>query len=196
MRLAEIGIPARVLEEVAPRTFANRPSLWAARYPRPSIDAHKYQRGHAVVVSGPPESTGAARLGARGALRIGAGLVTLVGTGAATAINATHATAIMVRAVASDTALSEFLADERRNAVLIGPGAGVGAATAASVLTVLASKAAVVLDADALTSFVPVEGEAPVKAAGPRLRGAQRRARARPGGAVPGHQGAPGSRWS
>ncbi len=92
--------------------------------------------------------------------------MTLVGNGAATAINATHATAVMVRAVASDTQLAEFLSDERRNAVLIGPGAGVGAATAASVLTVLAAKAAAVLDADALTSFVPVEGQAPVKAAG------------------------------
>ena len=59
----------------------------------------------------------------------------------------------MVRAVATDAALAEFLADARRNAVLIGPGAGVGATTAATVLTVLASPAAAVLDADALTSF-------------------------------------------
>jgi NAD(P)H-hydrate epimerase len=127
---------------------------------------HKYARGHAVVVSGPAESTGAARLGARGALRIGAGLVTLVGSGAATAINATHCTAVMVRAVASDEALSEFLSDPRRNAVLIGPGAGVGAATASGVLVALGSAAAVVCDADALTSFVPDAQDAPVKAAG------------------------------
>jgi NAD(P)H-hydrate epimerase len=72
----------------------------------------------------------------------------------------------MVRAAASDKALAEFLSDERRNAVLIGPGGGVGAATAGAVLTVLASKAAAVLDADALTSFVPSAEDAPVKAAG------------------------------
>ncbi len=35
VRLADIGIPARVLEEVAPRTFANRPSLWQSAYPWP-----------------------------------------------------------------------------------------------------------------------------------------------------------------
>ena len=166
VQLADIGIPVSVLDEIKPRTFANSPALWHSVYPRPKFEGHKYTRGHAVVVSGLAESTGAARLGARGALRVGAGLVTLVGTGAATAINATHSTAVMVRAVASDTVLSEFLSDQRRNAVLIGPGAGVTPATAASVATVLASTAAVVLDADALTSFVPDETGAPVKAAG------------------------------
>jgi ADP-dependent NAD(P)H-hydrate dehydratase / NAD(P)H-hydrate epimerase len=166
VRLADIGIPARVLGEIAPRTWANRPTLWRPLYPWPGLDGHKYTRGHAVVVSGPAESTGAARLGARAALRVGAGLVTVVGNAAATAINATHATALMVRAVASDGALAEFLGDERRNAVLIGPGAGVGAETAATILTVLGSAAAVVLDADGLTSFAPGESEAPVKAAG------------------------------
>jgi ADP-dependent NAD(P)H-hydrate dehydratase / NAD(P)H-hydrate epimerase len=166
VRLADIGIPDRVLDDVAPRTFANGPALWRAAYAFPSLDAHKYTRGHAVVVSGPAESTGAARLGARGALRIGAGLVTLAGSGAATAINATHCTAVMVRAIPSDGSLTEFLSDRRRNAVLIGPGAGVTVATAASVMTVLGSAAAAVLDADALTSFVLDATEAPVKAAG------------------------------
>jgi NAD(P)H-hydrate epimerase len=166
LRVADIGIPAGVLREIAPRTWVNRPALWIARYPHPGVNAHKYTRGHAIVVSGPAESTGAARLGARAALRIGAGLVTLVGSAAATAINATHATAVMVRAVASDAALAEVLADERRNAVLIGPGAGVGGAMAATVITILTSAAAVVLDADALTSFAPDAAEAPVKAAG------------------------------
>ena len=99
----------------------------------------------------------------------------------------------MVRAIASDGALAEFLADERRNAVLIGPGAGVAAATAASVMTVLGSAAAVVLDADALTSFVLDGSEAPVKAAG--LGFVVRSAEPDPvkDGAVRGHQGASGA---
>jgi NAD(P)H-hydrate epimerase len=166
VRLTDIGIPPGVLDAIAPFTFANRPALWLKHWRWPNLDGHKYGRGHAVVVSGPADMTGAARLGARGALRIGAGLVTLVGSAAATAINATHLTAVMVRAVPSDTALGEFLADTRRNAVLIGPGAGVGTATAGSVLAVLASPASAVLDADALTSFAEADREAPVKAAG------------------------------
>ena len=92
--------------------------------------------------------------------------MTVTGNGAATAVNATQLTAVMVKALGNDRGLSEFLADERHNAVLIGPGAGVGAQTAATVLTVLASTAAAVLDADALTSFAPNEAEEPVRAVG------------------------------
>jgi len=153
VHLASIPIPEMVLADIAPRTFENAPGLWLAALTAPEADAHKYTRGHAVVVSGPPDATGAARLGARAALRVGAGLVTMVGSPAATAVNALHLTAIMVAPVPSAAVLGTFLADRRRNAVLIGPAAGVNGATAEMVLAVLASAAAAVLDADALTSF-------------------------------------------
>jgi NAD(P)H-hydrate epimerase len=166
VRLADIGIPEGVLTEIKPTATANRPSLWLASYPWPRLEGHKYTRGHAVVVSGPAQGTGAARMGARAALRVGAGLVTLVGSPAATAVNATQVTAVMVAALSGDAALAEFLTDERRNAALIGPGAGVGGSTAASVLTLLASSAAAVLDADAVTSFALDASDPPVKAAG------------------------------
>lgn len=152
---ADIGIPPAVLDAIRPRTHANAPALWRSAFPQLTHDTHKYTRGHAVVVSGPADATGAARLGARGALRMGAGLVTLVGSAAATAVNAAHVTAIMLKIAATPDALAEVLADTRRNAVLIGPGAGVNTVTARNVLTALASPAAVVLDADALTSFAP-----------------------------------------
>jgi ADP-dependent NAD(P)H-hydrate dehydratase / NAD(P)H-hydrate epimerase len=164
--LADIGIPASTLASIGPRTFRNGPALWGASFPRADAAGHKYSRGHTVVISGPAESTGAARLGARAALRIGSGLVTLVGSAAATAVNATHSTAVMVKALASDMALTEFLRDQRRNAVLLGPGAGVSRATASSVLGVLAAAPAVVLDADALTSFAMAPEEMEVRAVG------------------------------
>jgi hydroxyethylthiazole kinase-like uncharacterized protein yjeF len=151
--VAQIGIPDRVLETIKPQAYENSPSLWLSHYPWAKSDGHKYERGHVIVVSGPAHQTGAARLGAKGALRIGAGLVTLVGSMAATAINAAHVTSVMVRTVAGRDALAELLADVRRNAVLIGPGVSVGADTAEDVLAVLKTSAAVVLDADALTSF-------------------------------------------
>jgi hydroxyethylthiazole kinase-like uncharacterized protein yjeF len=61
--------------------------------------------------------------------------------------------AVMVRPVDGAGELGEFLADRRRNAVVVGPGGGVGAAMLEQVVTALATQAAVVLDADALTSF-------------------------------------------
>lgn len=154
--LADIGIPSIVLDEIHPLTAANAPGLWQDTYPWPRIDGHKYGRGHAVVVSGPAESTGAARLGARAALRIGAGLVTVASPSDALAINATHLTAIMVRPFGDCDGLGQILLDRRKNAVLIGPGVGVGATPRELIKVVLGSGAATVLDADALTSFAGV----------------------------------------
>ena len=112
--------------EIRPQTFENVPQRWRQSFPVPRIDGHKYARGHAVVVSGDLASTGAARLAARGALRAGAGLVTLASPRDALAVNAAALTAVMVRAVDSAVEFAEMLADKRLNAVVIGPGAGVG----------------------------------------------------------------------
>ncbi|MGX1099004.1 hydroxyethylthiazole kinase-like uncharacterized protein yjeF [Amorphus sp. MBR-141] len=170
--VADIGIPAEALEAIAPAAFRNAPALWAESWHVPGSDAHKYARGHAVVVSGPMARTGAARLAAGAALRAGAGLVTVASPPDALAVNAAHLTAVMVRKVDGAEGLTDFLADDRLNAVAIGPGAGVGEATAASVLAILDGERAAVLDADALTSF---------QAAPERLFAA---IRARPGRAV------------
>ncbi|MGE0627463.1 MAG: NAD(P)H-hydrate dehydratase [Hyphomicrobiaceae bacterium] len=151
--VVDIGIPAETLQRINPLCWINQPSLWCGAFPVASPDAHKYRRGHAIVVSGPAEKTGAARLGARGALRTGAGLVTVASPRAAFPVNAAQLTAIMVEPFTVPEGLAGTLADERRNAVLIGPGCGVGEATRRMVEIGLASRAAVVLDADALTSF-------------------------------------------
>ena len=153
LEVADIGIPARVLEAIKPKAFANRPELWSAAFPQPAPGGHKYSRGHAVVVSGGVSTTGAARLAARGALRAGAGLVTIASPREALVVNATASLAVMVRPVDGAKALAVFLADRRRNAVVLGPGGGVGTKMRAQVAAALKSAAAVVLDADALTSF-------------------------------------------
>ena len=153
LRVADIGIPASVLDRIKPRTFLNAPELWRAHFPLPRVDGHKYARGHAVVVSGGLSSTGAARLAARGALRAGAGLVTIASPRDALAVNAAASLAVMVRPVDDADELADFLRDPRRNAVVLGPGGGVGAGMRELVLAALAGERAVVLDADALTSF-------------------------------------------
>jgi hydroxyethylthiazole kinase-like uncharacterized protein yjeF len=153
VQVADIGIPASVLDAIKPQTFLNDPALWGDAFPIPAVEGHKYSRGHAVVVSGGVSTTGAARLAARGALRAGAGLVTIASPRDALAVNAAASLAVMVRPVDGAKELADFLADRRRNAVLLGPGGGVGAEMRALVLAALAAPRAVVLDADALTSF-------------------------------------------
>jgi ADP-dependent NAD(P)H-hydrate dehydratase / NAD(P)H-hydrate epimerase len=156
--LADIGIPASVLDTIEPKTFANEPELWLADFPWPEATGHKYRRGHSVVVSGPLWSTGAARLAARGALRVGSGLVTVASPVDALAVNAAQLTTIMVRVCDDAPGLSTMLEDERKNAVVMGPGAGISERLNSMVLAALTSKAAVVLDADALTVFADDSG--------------------------------------
>ncbi len=146
--VADIGLPA---EAANTRLHENGPSQW--HYPWPKAQGHKYDRGHAVVVCGSAHATGAARLAARGALRIGAGLVSVASPPDAVAVNAAHLTAVMIKPFDGADGLAELLHDKRLNAVVIGPGLGVGGETRELVMTVLKSGAAVVLDADALTSF-------------------------------------------
>jgi len=151
--VADIGIPASVLEHIAAVTFENVPGLWQSQFPIPKLDGQKYDRGHAVVVSGPSWSTGAARLAARGALRAGAGLVTIASRREALAVNAADNLAVMVRPIDGAAELARLLIDKRLNALAIGPGVGVGPETCELVLTALSGERAVVLDADAMTSF-------------------------------------------
>ncbi len=151
--VADIGIPATVLAEIKPQTWANDAPLWLPALPHPSPEGHKYNRGHALVVSGPMAHTGAARMGARGALRIGAGLVTVASPPDALYVNAAHLTAIMLALCSGPEGLAEILDDVRKNAVLLGPALGVGAETCAMAEAALASGASTVLDADAITSF-------------------------------------------
>jgi ADP-dependent NAD(P)H-hydrate dehydratase / NAD(P)H-hydrate epimerase len=153
VRVADIGIDAKVLDEIKPQCFENMPQVWRASFPVPRIASHKYARGHVLAVSGDVAATGAARLAARGALRAGAGLVTLASPRDALIVNAAAQTAVMVRPVDTVVEFGEQLADKRFNTVAIGPGAGVGQRTIDFVHTALAAQRRVVLDADALTSF-------------------------------------------
>ena len=153
VEVADIGISDAVLETIRPSLFANAPALWSGLFPVPQPGGHKYHRGHAVVVSGDQSHTGAARLAARGALRAGAGLVTIASPREALAVNAASNLAVMVRAIDGAEELAAWLADTRLNAIVLGPGGGVGPAMRDMVLAALQATRAVVLDADALTSF-------------------------------------------
>ncbi|HET6518913.1 MAG TPA: NAD(P)H-hydrate dehydratase [Geminicoccaceae bacterium] len=151
--VADIGIPDRVVESLGAGLTVNGPGRWLHLLPRRTPLAHKYTHGHAVVVGGGTASAGAARLAARAALRAGAGLVTVACPDEALPVYAAGLTAVMVRPFGDQEDYERLLADPRRNAVLLGPGGGVGEGLRRRVLAALAGGKACVLDADALTSF-------------------------------------------
>ncbi|MPY72288.1 MAG: NAD(P)H-hydrate dehydratase [Alphaproteobacteria bacterium] len=150
--VADIGIPASVLEEIAPAIWANGPGLWLDAFPWPRHSDHKYTRGHALIAGG-AEMTGAARLAARAAYRVGAGMVTIASPPDAVGLYASEMAGLLVSAVANAEEFVGLLKDARRNAVLVGPGCGVGLTTREMALAALTGERAAVLDADALTVF-------------------------------------------
>ncbi len=162
--LADIGLPAAVLDEIRPQTWVNGPALWLASLPWPDAGSHKYRRGHAVIRGG-GRMTGAARLAALAARRVGAGLVTLASPPEAFAVYAGGHPGMLVEAVAPED-FGRALADDRRNAILVGPGNGRDEQTRRATAAALASGRAVVLDADALDgapeTLGRAEGPAPV----------------------------------
>lgn len=139
------------------KSLKNAPGLSPALIARLSkaTHQHKYDHGHALILSGPSGYGGAARLAAMSALRVGSGLVTLATPPCAIAEQVAHMTSVMVRPMADASALETLLKDARLNALCLGPALGVGDDTQQKVQVALAAGRATVLDADALMSFEP-----------------------------------------
>ncbi|MEL6775367.1 MAG: NAD(P)H-hydrate dehydratase [Pseudomonadota bacterium] len=126
---------------------------------------HKYDHGHALILSGGVGRGGAARLAARGALRVGAGLVTLGCPPAALMENAGRLDAIMLASLADAEAMVAEIAARKVKAVCMGPGFGTGERLRAFTAAGLGragdrsggasgtTHPTMVLDADALTEY-------------------------------------------
>ena len=112
---------------------------------------HKFDHGHALVLTGGMGRTGAARLAARAALRMGAGLVTLAAPGSAMLEVACQITSLMLARCNDSADMTRLLDDPRLTALCLGPGLGHDRALAL-LPDVLASGRPVVLDADALSA--------------------------------------------
>jgi NAD(P)H-hydrate epimerase len=167
--LADIGIPDAALSDAGgPSVSENAPALWLGQYPWPSATSHKYRRGHVLILGG-ARMTGAARLAARAAGRAGSGLVTLAAPAAAWPAYAASLLSTIVLPIADDAEFRALLGDERRNVILLGPGAGVTPALRDAVRAALGCRRTTVLDADALTVFAEAPGELFSAIAGPTI---------------------------
>jgi len=151
--LADIGIPGSRRVDQKTVGELNTPALWPQLPGGHSVDTHKHRKGRLCVVSGGATSTGAARLAAMSGLRSGAGLVTLLSPPAAIQVNAMNATAIMLKRFEDAEGLIDALDDRRATATVIGPGGGVGEDMRQMVVAATSRDGALILDADALTSF-------------------------------------------
>ena len=152
LTVADIGIPAAVLIEIAPLLWLNAPALWRAHLRRDDRGDHKYARGHATILGG-AMATGAARLAALAARRTGAGLVTIASPTSAIAVYQAAEPGTLIADCDGGDDFAHLLKDERRNALLIGPGSGINGRTEAAALAALATGRSVVLDADAMSVF-------------------------------------------
>ncbi|TAJ89572.1 NAD(P)H-hydrate dehydratase [Reyranella sp.] len=152
LHVVDIGIPPAAIAAVAPRQWLNAPALWRELLLRNDLADHKYARGHLTVLAG-PLATGAARLAALAGRRAGAGLVTIATPRSALPVYQAAEPGNLVVEADDAATFARLLEDPRRNAVLIGPGSGVGDRTKGGVLAALAAQRGVVLDADAITSF-------------------------------------------
>jgi NAD(P)H-hydrate epimerase len=164
--VADIGTPVGVLDGIVADTWENGPGLWLRGYPWPEPESYKYTRGEVLILGG-AAITGASRLATLAASRAGAGMVTLAAPSAVWPIYAAALTNAIVHAFDGAEGWQALLADLRRNCIVVGPGAGVDAATRGYVLAALATGRATVLDADALTAFAeaPRDLFAAIKAA-------------------------------
>jgi hydroxyethylthiazole kinase-like uncharacterized protein yjeF len=131
-----------------------------------SGERHKYDYGHAVIVSGPQGQGGAARLAARGALRIGAGVVSVFTSRDAQAEHAAHLNAVMVKTYTDETNFADQLRALAPTAICIGPNLGLDDASQSKLIAVLSLKVPLCLDADAIKPvasaqivMTPHEGE-------------------------------------
>ncbi len=119
--------------------------------------AHKYSRGHVLVIENDDPHGGAARLTALAALRAGAGLVTLVGPA-----NPPAALALMQR---DDDETERLLLDPRTGVIAIGPGLADTPRAQAWLFRLLPDEIPLVLDGGALslvTSKTLADARAPI----------------------------------
>jgi hydroxyethylthiazole kinase-like uncharacterized protein yjeF len=150
---ARLNIAPRRSQMTAPEKDARRfemdDSHWASLCK--VGQRHKYDYGHAVILSGPLGQGGAARLAARGALRIGAGLVSIMCQRNAVAEHAVQLNAIMVKPYQDADEVPNLLQSLKAKAICIGPNLGLDETAKHLLALCLSVEQPICIDADAIT---------------------------------------------
>lgn len=149
--VATVQIPDDVITAQGATVFENVPGLWLKDFPLPGPHSHKYERGHVLVYGG--DKMGAACLGAGAAQRAGAGLVSILSAPENKIVFESYRASIMTEQWKTEEEFKTILRDERRNTLLLGPGAGNPEKLKMAVETALALNKSIVLDADIFSVF-------------------------------------------
>ncbi len=151
-----IGIPYAVLPRLEIQTNENMPDHWLPHIRPKTFFDNKYTYGHAIVFGG-PRMTGAACLAAHAALRTRVGMCTIVGDEGAADVYRSYLPNLIYEPYAGPEDFPAHLQDERRNAALIGPGAGrdnpEGLRQAVLGACAAGDDKTIIVDADALNVF-------------------------------------------
>ncbi len=154
--LAEISIPADVIDAAEPRLLLGTAESVAMALPPRPAGAHKGTQGRVLVCGGAVGTAGAVVLAARGALRTGAGLVDVACPQAIYDLVGAGVTEALVHPwdeAESTPVLDEWIA--AANALVVGPGLGTGSpATELARSLVRSSPVPTVVDADGLNALV------------------------------------------
>ena len=162
VRVADIGMPAPLLQETAVvRCLITKDRVRALLPDRPK-NAHKGTAGRVTVVAGSYGYVGAAALSSFAAVKGGAGLVTLLTPENTREILAVKLTEVMVKGlpVSENRLVTEEALEivsgelDKADVLAIGPGFGVSEETGGLIREILATTAVpCVIDADAITAL-------------------------------------------
>ncbi|ORJ63043.1 NAD(P)H-hydrate dehydratase [Geothermobacter hydrogeniphilus] len=158
LRIADIGIPQRLAEDLDESCFWLTAEVARSLLPDRPCCGHKGTFGHLLLIAGSRGKSGAAVLAAKAGLRSGAGLVTVAVPGSQQAIVAAAVPEVMTEAMAEDQGkIASAAADALsrltvgKQALAIGPGLGQSSSIQTLVTRLLDDwKGPMVLDADAL----------------------------------------------
>lgn len=161
LKIADIGIPAQLMESVPGHDFLNA-ELMRPMLRRRDRQAHKGQFGHCLIIAGSAGKTGAAALSANSAMRAGSGLVTLAVPESLHQIIEIKTTEVMTVALpdlqSGYLTNTAFQSIERqlagKDAVAIGPGLDGQPGTTALVQNIVETVSLpLVIDADGLNAL-------------------------------------------
>lgn len=167
LAVADIGTPAALVEESDSQLFlvgADDARAWLVQT-RYAPDSFKNTHGHALVVAGSREMTGAAVLCAEAAMRSGAGLVTVAAPASAVAPIASRVTPEVMTVELPETERGATSAEAfdrvarlagRADVIAVGPGLTTNDSTRSFVRALAGLRTLpLVIDADALNALAP-----------------------------------------